>query len=621
MEEKRNKSQPFMLMKNVIYSTYQLHAFSSNQQTPSLDSFKIIILEIMGWLRERFRELDIPEEIKTPEPSKYKEFSLDEIKSFRIDSGYGLEVCYIEKEKRWAMQLMEPDMGPNRGEVEKRRLPAPGRLFFTNIGLVEKNNCVEIGINVQVSELENETSPCEVFRIGVVKRLVRNPLIGLKQEKYEILETIRDLDTLQGVTKLKSFIGSKERELPVVVFSDFKVQPKTSPPMEPEDIVINKKDTSWTLSPHSKSLDLLSRGKETFSATQDAIDRLSKDLMGYAYVFYLHKERFTDFVSSCESDMRQGDGCVCYPYRSGNRRTIYRSDDIWFSDNEALLNISKEVQEYPKRKSVDYGDVKFLNELKEIEAKEFLSGDQEIEELKAALIVIEKEYSEKIKVGVGEERDRHIQETISLNKEIEKLKKENEKLLGQKEKGEVSREELEKLQDDIRMLKDENEILRHDLHRLSAPKKPQDIPSWVKEHFSKTLIFHPKAVSLIEAVKESEVDMEILCDAITYLATEYWELLTGRITDVEMNSKCSKRYGRPFLVTPIKGGTIENFPMEYKIKYYKVGNKLRESPLDLHLKVGNDSENLLRIYFLYDKENKLVVVGSLPKHLKTLNNK
>lgn len=40
--------------------------------------------------------------------------------------------------------------------------------------------------------------------------------------------------------------------------------------------------------------------------------------------------------------------------------------------------------------------------------------------------------------------------------------------------------------------------------------------------------------------------------------------------------------------------------------------------LDLHLKVGNDSENLLRIYFLYDKEKKLIVVGSLPKHLKTL---
>ena len=41
-----------------------------------------------------------------------------------------------------------------------------------------------------------------------------------------------------------------------------------------------------------------------------------------------------------------------------------------------------------------------------------------------------------------------------------------------------------------------------------------------------------------------------------------------------------------------------------------------ETVLDLHLKVGNSPGNLLRIYFLYDDVRNLVVVGSLPKHLK-----
>lgn len=67
--------------------------------------------------------------------------------------------------------------------------------------------------------------------------------------------------------------------------------------------------------------------------------------------------------------------------------------------------------------------------------------------------------------------------------------------------------------------------------------------------------------------------------------------------------------------------TPNAYPLEYKIKYYKdEKGKTHESILDLHLKSGTGTENLLRIYFLYDKEKQLIVVGSLPKHLKTLKN-
>jgi len=41
-----------------------------------------------------------------------------------------------------------------------------------------------------------------------------------------------------------------------------------------------------------------------------------------------------------------------------------------------------------------------------------------------------------------------------------------------------------------------------------------------------------------------------------------------------------------------------------------------EVPLDLHLKSGK-----LRIYFFFDKVKQLIVVGSLPKHLKTVTEK
>jgi hypothetical protein len=46
-----------------------------------------------------------------------------------------------------------------------------------------------------------------------------------------------------------------------------------------------------------------------------------------------------------------------------------------------------------------------------------------------------------------------------------------------------------------------------------------------------------------------------------------------------------------------------------------------EALLDLHLCIGVDPCNLIRIYFLYDKVNRLIVVGSLPGHLRTVSYK
>ena len=44
-----------------------------------------------------------------------------------------------------------------------------------------------------------------------------------------------------------------------------------------------------------------------------------------------------------------------------------------------------------------------------------------------------------------------------------------------------------------------------------------------------------------------------------------------------------------------------------------------DSDLDYHLRVGNDPENLLRIYFLHDDDRQLIVIGSLPDHLTTVS--
>ena len=86
-----------------------------------------------------------------------------------------------------------------------------------------------------------------------------------------------------------------------------------------------------------------------------------------------------------------------------------------------------------------------------------------------------------------------------------------------------------------------------------------------------------------------------------------------------MLTRCSEKYGRPFDVSPVGQATIEFTPSEYRIKYFRnVQGKEQDSDLNYHLRVGNDSENLLRIYFLHDDEQRVIVVGSLPDHLRSV---
>ena len=116
------------------------------------------------------------------------------------------------------------------------------------------------------------------------------------------------------------------------------------------------------------------------------------------------------------------------------------------------------------------------------------------------------------------------------------------------------------------------------------------------------------------------ISLPLICDALDFLATDYWENRFARLPWEQVLDRCSAKYGRPFEVGQISNMAIEYTPSQYKVKYFKNENGKRyESPLNQHLKVGNDPENLLRIYFLLDESGQKIVVGSLPKHLKAIN--
>ena len=141
----------------------------------------------------------------------------------------------------------------------------------------------------------------------------------------------------------------------------------------------------------------------------------------------------------------------------------------------------------------------------------------------------------------------------------------------------------------------------------------------MNEHFSDRLILHSKAVSRMLTRSNQCASVDLICDALDFLATDYWEMRYLQIPRDVMLTRCSEKYGRPFDISPVGQATIEFTPSEYRIKYFRnAQGKELDSDLNYHLRVGNDSGNLLRVYFLHDDEQKLIVVGSLPDHLRSV---
>ena len=78
---------PVRLLKNLRYPTYQLFAVTRSKKAPETVLI-IAVLQTMQWLRERFRDFEIPAEIDMPDASDYERVSLDDLKSFHIYNGY-----------------------------------------------------------------------------------------------------------------------------------------------------------------------------------------------------------------------------------------------------------------------------------------------------------------------------------------------------------------------------------------------------------------------------------------------------------------------------------------------------------------------------------------------------
>ena len=109
--------------------------------------------------------------------------------------------------------------------------------------------------------------------------------------------------------------------------------------------------------------------------------------------------------------------------------------------------------------------------------------------------------------------------------------------------------------------------------------------------------------------------MRLVYQCLNLLATSYYEYRLGMIDREEFNTQCRQvdaGLDESAAITDVRAG-LEG--KEYQVTYQGKSRKLER-----HLRKGGggkDPRNQLRIYFFWDDEKQLVVIGYLPGHLDT----
>ena len=605
------------LLKNHLYPTYQLHAFMANDKTTPQDGLRLAALTTMHWLKTRLGD-DVPEDWKAlPSPEEYLSATDDDLPSLYINQGHVVNIVSLPDKGMWTLQITEPDLGSDPGNPEQSRQAIPGRIIETNIAFLIVGKQLECGFKTIISDPIGTQPEAEVYRIAVVRELMRNPAFGLKQVMDIPMQALR-LSNTSHVKTMLYVTHHADNQIPTVIFT-LPLEEKKAAPAAPDfsQIRIGK---SFTPPLDLKGLNLpKDLAKPVVAAKVETVaveppfdlEKFCYYTFSHCRTYVLEETAFKPFSSQTGLRFKPGDIIVLYPTALGGGEEVvsYKASKI----QETFETVEAGVKSYLKARPIDFGNITFLSEARE----HLLRLSEELAESAEAADAHFKQELERINTVWRHEVAHKESDVAAVTAQLQRQKEYSARLEDDKAKlREDFAAEREKMQAEIDAHKETIAFLQR---RVDKPTDYDGIAAWVEEHFEGRLLLHSKAIARMLTKSCQCASVDLVCDALDYLATDYWEQRYHQLPKDIALTRCGEKYGRPFEIKPVGTYTIAYTPTDYKIPYFKdERGKTVDSDLDYHLCVGNDPENLLRIYFLHDDANQLIVVGSLPDHLRAV---
>lgn len=618
------KNSVVRLLQNQRYPTYQLHAYMASRSTAPRDGLRLAALITMHWLRQRLCEHAPAQFNALPEPSDYRTAGDACLFSFYENAGYVIDIVSLPERGLWSMQVTEPDLGSNPGSAVQERPPVPGRVMETNVAYRIVADELECGFRTVISDPEGTPECAPVYRLAIIRKLIAHPDFGLKQI-VPIVHEFERITSVEQIRTCRTLLHSEEAHLPLVIFSQAvatieppsfadvtrtgRTLPFDHPTALPGNSVAMPPSTGETfgvLTPQKSG----HVGKTVASDPPYDIKAFARSGVALCRTYLLGETMRERFNRELHCALKPGDIAVFAPHRADGPERVYPFRQGRVRQEETMQALRGEMYQYPRGREVSFGQLTFLTAARE----SLLHLTRESLEKAESASDYWRQQLEELNTKWSAAFDAKEAEIASLAGQLERQKSYATGLEADKS---ALRSRINELNNNTRSkLAEKDAEIAHLRRKLAQPKEHGDIARWAEENFSDRLVLIQRACEELEEAAARSVSVDLICDALDFLATDYWEQRYRRLTREEALSRCSRKYGRPFEITPIGNATIAQLPREYKIKYFRnEKGKLCESALDAHLRVGNDAEKLLRIYFLHDDTNKKLVIGSLPRHL------
>ena len=213
----------------------------------------------------------------------------------------------------------------------------------------------------------------------------------------------------------------------------------------------------------------------------------------------------------------------------------------------------------------------------------------------------------------------------SFEEQLEQLKKQNDETMSLADSYAndcaLCKGENDQLRQRIGRLTAQISVLRTQLQQCSGQAMEQTVPEdgsyadiedWIGRYYPDRLFLHPRAARSLKSAAYENVKLVYQC--LKLLASSYYDYCTGQGTYERFIDACKQ-------VDPglAEGGSITDAAAGMQGDSYFLQYNGKKRKLERHLTKGNskDRRHCLRIYFFWDDQDQVVVIGDLPHHLDT----
>lgn len=206
------------------------------------------------------------------------------------------------------------------------------------------------------------------------------------------------------------------------------------------------------------------------------------------------------------------------------------------------------------------------------------------------------------------------EENNKLRKDLEEQKKEYDGLLA------AADSERDAAEQEAKTARDQAFYLRQRVRKLEAepllnlhvpiPQTLDDFESWCAEYIESVVVMTPRA---FQGVRKSQYyDVSLIYQALLLFKNHYAPMR------IDGGNDRKKAYDEALAGLRLEEGHTGN-AVRFSEDQYTIQYAGRRRVLDRHLKAGtsHDPRYCFRLYFFWEEENQVVVVGWLPSHLDT----